>query len=204
MLKKLVLVALVAASAVFAQINVSGRVAFNYGNVWGENTDEMDWGAGFIIGPEVRYNINPMISIISGLELDYRRVSYEYHVDYDRYLDPDLKNYDVTETTSFMYLDIPLLLRIKPVSFFYVEAGMNFDFNLSANNVLEYDDESISDDVSASVKTFEYALVCGLGFEVVTDLELNFRALFGMTSLSKNVNDIKHLRLQAGLTYWTF
>lgn len=204
MLKKLVLAALVAASAVFAQINVSGRVAFNYGTVWGENTDDIEWGAGFIIGPEVRYNINPMISIISGLELDYRRISTEYHVEYDRFLDPDLRDYDVTETTSFMYLDIPLLLRIKPVSFFSIDAGMNFGFNLSASNVLEYDDESISDDVSASVKPFEFALVCGLGFEVITDLELNFRALFGMTSLSKNVDKIKHLRLQAGLTYWTF
>ena len=114
------------------------------------------------------------------------------------------RDYDVTETTSFMYLDIPLLLRVKPVSFFSIDAGMFFDFNLSANNALEYEDETMSDDVSASVKPFEFALVCGLGFEVVSDLELNFRALFGMTSLSKNVDKIKHLRLQAGLTYWTF
>ena len=204
MLKKIILAALVVASAVFAQVDVSGRIAFSYGTVWGENSEEIDWGAGFLVGPEVKYNFNPMISLISGLELDYRRMSYDYHVDYNRDIDPDLRNYDVTETTSFMYLDVPVLLRVNPVSFFFVEAGFILGLNLSSNNVMEYEGESISDDVSKSTKAFEFDLACGLGFTVFSELDLGFRAVFGMTSMSKNSDNVKNLRLQAGLTYWAF
>ena len=74
---------------------------------------------------------------------------------------------------------------------------------MSANFVQEYDDETASDDVSASVKTFEIGLACGLGFEL-SEFELNFRAVFGMTEMLKKLGHVKHLRLQAGLTYWAF
>lgn len=204
MLKKIILAAALVVSAAFAQIDVSAHAAFSYGTITGEGTEEIDWGAGFIVGPEVKYSINPMIALVSGLELDYRRASYDYFVEYDRFLDPDLRNYTVTETMSFMYLDIPLLLRVSPVSFFFIDAGMTFGFNLSASLATEYNDETTSDDVSASMKTFEYTLVCGLGFTVLTDLEFNFRAAFGMTSMSKNTDDFKSMRLQFGITYWSF
>lgn len=204
MLKKILLAALIVTSAVFAQVQVGGRIAFNYGGVWGNpQSDEIDWGAGFILGPEVKYSFDPMVSLISGLQLDYRRISNDYFVEYNRDIDPDLRNYTVTETTSFMYLDIPVLIRFNPVSFFFVNAGFTLDFNLSANFVQEYDDETISDDVSTGVKTFEFGLACGLGFEL-SEFELNFRAVFGMTGVSKNTDKFKHLRLQAGLTYWAF
>lgn len=204
MLKKILLAALIVTSAAFAQVQVGGRIAFNYGGIWGDpESDEVDWGAGFIVGPEVKYSFNPMVSLISGLQLDYRRISYDYFVKYDRDIDPDLRNYTVTESISFMYLDVPVLLRVNPVSFFSINAGINFDFNLSANFVQEYDDETASDDVTASVKTFEFGLACGLGFEL-SEFELNFRAVFGMTEMLKKLGNVKHLRLQAGLTYWAF
>ena len=204
MLNKIVLAVLVVASAVFAQVNVSGRIAFNYGTVWGDDSKKIDWGAGFIVGPEVKYSFNPVLSLISGLELDYRRASYDYFVAYNPLIDPDLRNYTVTETTSFMYLDIPVLLRVNPVPFFFIDAGMTFDFNLSANNVMEYEGETISDDVSSGTKTFEFALACGLGFTLFSELDLSFRAVFGMTSMAKKSVKAKHLRLQSGLTYWAF
>jgi hypothetical protein len=204
MFKKIILAAALAVSAVFAQIDVSAHAAFSYGTISGKGMDDMDWGAGFIVGPEVKYSFNPMVALVTGLELDYRRASYDYFVEYDRYLDPDLRNYTVTETMSFMYLDIPLLLRVSPVPFFFIDAGMTFGFNLSATYAMEYDGGSSSDDVSASMKTFEYGLVCGLGFTVFTDLEFNFRAAFGMTSMSKNTDEFKNMRLQFGITYWSF
>ena len=204
MLKKIFLVALVMISATFAQVDVSGRIAFSYGTLWGEDAKKIDWGAGFVVGPEVKYSINPVLSVISGLELDYRRASYDYFVAYNPLIDPDLRNYTVTETTSFMYLDIPVLLRVNPVPFFFIDAGMAFDFNLSANNVMEYEGETISDDVSSGTKTFEFALACGLGFTLFSELDLSFRAVFGMTSMAKKSDKAKHLRLQSGLTYWAF
>ena len=204
MFKKIIIAAAFVVSVAFAHMDVSGHAAFSYGTLWGENTDDIDWGAGFIVGPEVKYSINPLLSVISGLELDYRRASYDYHVDYDRLIDPDLRDYTVTETTSSMYLDIPVLLRVSPVSFFFVDAGLNLGFNLSATNTMEYSGNSISDDLSSQTKFFEFSLVCGLGFAVIADLELNFRAVFGLTSMAKKSDDAKNLRLQTGITYWSF
>lgn len=205
MFKKIILAAALAVSAVFAQMDVSAHAAFSYGTIrTDDKVAEFDWGAGFILGPEVKYYVNPMISVISGLELDYRRASDDYFVEYDRYLDPDLRNYTVTETMTFMYLDIPLLLRINPVPFFFVDAGMTFGFNLSASLATEYDGNTSSDDISESVKSFEYGLVCGLGFTVLSTFEFNFRAAFGMTSMAKKIDDFNNLRLQFGISYWTF
>ena len=79
MLKKILLAALIVTSAAFAQVQVGGRIAFNYGGIWGDpESDEVDWGAGFIVGPEVKYSFNPMVSLISGLQLDYRRTLNQY------------------------------------------------------------------------------------------------------------------------------
>ena len=66
MFKKIILAAALAVSAVFAQMDVSAHAAFSYGTIrTDDKAAEIDWGAGFILGPEVKYYVNPMISVIS-------------------------------------------------------------------------------------------------------------------------------------------
>ena len=77
MFKKVILAALVVTSAVFAQINVGARAAFNFGTFWGDDAEDVTWGAGFNAGVNAKIPINPMLSIVSGLEVDYRRISDE-------------------------------------------------------------------------------------------------------------------------------
>ena len=192
MFKKILLAALVVTSAVFAQVNVGGRAAFNFGSVWGENTDNANWGAGFNAGVDVKYNVSPVLSLISGLELDYRRMSDEYDNGY----------YTVEKAITFMYLDVPVLLRINASPTFFLDAGLTLGFNLSANQTREANGASKSQDISSEVESFEFGLVGGLGFIIIPNLELNFRVAFGMTSMAKEVDNFKNLRFQAGVAYW--
>ncbi|MBP5440210.1 MAG: PorT family protein [Fibrobacter sp.] len=82
MLKKLILAALVVTSAVFAQNNFKfgAHAAGSFGTAWGDNTDllEIGWGAGFNVGAEAKYVVNPMFSVVAGLGIDYRRISWDY------------------------------------------------------------------------------------------------------------------------------
>jgi hypothetical protein len=192
MFKKILLAALVVTSAVFAQVNVGGRAAFNFGTIWGENTDNANWGAGFNAGVDVKYNVSPVLSLISGLELDYRRMSDEYDNGY----------YTVEKAITFMYLDVPVLLRINASPTFFLDAGLTLGFNLSANQTREANGASKSQDISSEVESFEFGLVGGLGFVIIPNLELNFRVAFGMTSMAKEVDNFKNLRFQAGVAYW--
>lgn len=192
MFKKILLAALVVTSAVFAQVNVGGRAAFNFGTIWGENTDNANWGAGFNAGVDVKYNVSPVLSLISGLELDYRRMSDEYDNGY----------YTVEKAITFMYLDVPVLLRINASPTFFLDAGLTLGFNLSANQTREANGASKSQDISSEVESFEFGLVGGLGFVIIPNLELNFRVAFGMTSMAKEVDNFKNMRFQAGVAYW--
>lgn len=192
MFKKILLAALVVTSAVFAQVNVGGRAAFNFGTIWGENTDNANWGAGFNAGVDVKYNVSPVLSLISGLELDYRRMSDEYDNGY----------YNVEKAITFMYLDVPVLLRINASPTFFLDAGLTLGFNLSANQTREANGASKSQDISSEVESFEFGLVGGLGFIIIPNLELNFRVAFGMTSMAKEVDNFKNMRFQAGVAYW--
>jgi hypothetical protein len=192
MFKKILLAALVVTSAVFAQVNVGGRAAFNFGSVWGENTDNANWGAGFNAGVDVKYNVSPVLSLISGLELDYRRMSDEYDNGY----------YTVEKAITFMYLDVPVLLRINASPTFFLDAGLTLGFNLSANQTREANGASKSQDISSEVESFEFGLVGGLGFVIIPNLELNIRAAFGITSMAKEVDNFKNMRFQAGVAYW--
>ncbi len=194
MFKKIILAAALIVSAAFAQspLSVGGRAAFNFGTIWGENTDNANWGAGFNAGVDVKYNVSPVLSLISGLELDYRRLTDEY----------DNGDYTVKKYVSFMYLDIPVLFRLNATPSFFFDAGMTLGFNLSANQTREAKGASKSQDISSDVESFEVGFVGGLGFVIIPKLELDFRVAFGMSSMVKEVDYFKNMRFQVGASYW--
>lgn len=207
MFKKIILAALVVTSAVFAQINVGGRAALNFGTVWGENTDDANWGLGFNAGVVAKMGINPMLSFVPGLEVDYRRISNDEG--------------EITQTISFMYIEAPLLLRIQATPQFAIDVGPTVAFNVSASVGASDGDNSASADIPSDyVSAVEVGAVVGVSFAVMPNLEVNVRAAMGfmdMLDMKKmmmgedddyygydNVPDFgfKNMRFQAGATYW--
>ncbi|MBR6453297.1 MAG: PorT family protein [Fibrobacter sp.] len=207
MFKKIILAALVVTSAVFAQINVGGRAALNFGTVWGENTDDANWGLGFNAGVVAKMGINPMLSFVPGLEVDYRRISNDEG--------------EYTQSISFMYIEAPLLLRIQATPQFAIDVGPTVAFNVSASIGASDGDNSASADIPSDyVTAVEVGAVVGVSFAVMPNLEVNVRAAMGfmdmldMKKMMMGDDDdyygydyvpdfgFKNMRFQAGVTYW--
>ena len=205
MFKKLILAALVVTSAVFAQVNVGARAAFNFGTFWGDDAEDVTWGAGFNAGVNAKILINPMLSFVPGLEVDYRRISNDEG--------------EITKTISFMYIEAPLLLRIQATPQLAIDVGPTVGFNVSASIGASDGDNSASADIPSDyVTAVEVGAVAGVSIAVMPNLEVNVRAAFGfmdMVDMKKMmlgddedyydfVPDIgcKNMRFQAGVTYW--
>jgi len=214
MLKKLILAALVVTSAVFAQnnIKVGARAAGTFGTAWGENTDmlEIGWGAGFNVGADAQIVVNPMLSVVAGLGIDYRRISWDVgemmkktmgaFVDddygysgygYGGYSSSQYQKamnimYSTKVTFSFLYIDIPVVARISPVPNFFIDAGAYLGINVSASATAEVETlglENTEDLDSDMKKTMDFGLIAGLGYSITDKIDIYFRAVFGLTNM---------------------
>ena len=214
MLKKLILAALVVTSAVFAQnnIKVGARAAGTFGTAWGENTDmlEIGWGAGFTVGADAQIVVNPMLSVVAGLGIDYRRISWDVgemmkktmgaFVDddygysgygYGGYSSSQYQKamnimYSTKVTFSFLYIDIPVVARISPVPNFFIDAGAYLGINVSASATAEVETlglENTEDLDSDMKKTMDFGLIAGLGYSITDKIDIYFRAVFGLTNM---------------------
>ncbi len=209
MLKKLILAALVVTSAVFAQnnIKVGARAAGTFGTAWGDNTDmlEIGWGAGFNVGADAKIVVNPMLSVVAGLGIDYRRISWDVgemmkktvgaFVDddygYSGYSSSQYQKamnmmYSMKVTFSFLYIDIPVVARISPAPNFFIDAGAYLGINVSASATAEVESLGLenTEDLDGDMKkTMDFGLIAGLGYSVTDKIDIYFRAVFGLTNM---------------------
>ncbi|MBR2090624.1 MAG: PorT family protein [Fibrobacter sp.] len=213
MFKKIILAALIVTSAAFADFfNVGARAAANFGTAWGNDADYAKWGVGFNAGVALKIDILPVITIIPGLEVDYRRIGEE-----ENRSDGSSYEYVTDGTYGMWYLDVPVLARVNLIPMVYLNAGVQFSFNLSANfnfdetetYIKTGESEKRSDDISVSklVNTMDIGLIVGAGVSLMDKLDIDFRLVLGLNSY-RDENDegysmsVKHMRMQAGIIYW--
>lgn len=212
MFKKVLLAALIVTSAAFADFfSVGARAAANFGTAWGDDADDTEWGVGFNAGVALKIDILPVITIIPGLEVDYRRIGGEQD-----YSDGE-SVYSSDNTLGMWYLDVPVLARVKLIPLVYLNAGVQFSFNLSDN--LNYDEtettiatgekEKDSGDMSYSkfINTMDVGLIVGAGVSLMDKLDVDFRLVLGLNSFMDETEEgykvsMKHMRMQAGVIYW--
>ena len=237
MFKKVILAAMIFACASFAEtsssldIKVGGRAAFNYGTVRGDNTDKFyfDWGAGFTGGLDAKFAVSPTLSIVAGLEIDYRRIGWDIAKLYQQYVQPQYNSYsrydddDISNmeyTFALTYFDIPVLARIYPVQQFYIDLGLSIGFNISSTIEVDAGMRSGSVDTPSQLQEdFDFALLAGVGFAALPNLDVYARFSLGFTdmidivkfaSLAEEDVDysdapsigFKNTRFQLGLTFW--
>ena len=213
MFKKIILAALIVTSAAFADFfSVGARAAANFGTAWGDDAKDATWGAGFNAGVALKIDILPVITIIPGLEVDYRRIGEE-----ENYSDGSFYKISSDETYGLWYLDVPVLARVKLIPLVYFNAGVQFSFNLSAT--LDYDEtetsiktgesKKTSDDMSYSkfINTMDVGLIVGAGVSLLDKLDVDFRLVLGLNSFMDENDEgfkvsMKHMRMQAGVIYW--
>ncbi len=212
MFKKVLLAALIVTSAAFADFfNVGARAAANFGTAWGDDADDATWGVGFNAGVALKIDILPVITIIPGLEVDYRRMGGEQ--DYST----GVSDVSTDQTLGMWYLDIPVLARVKLIPMVFLEGGVAFSFNLSAT--MDYDETETtiatgktkkeSGDMSYSkfVNTMDIGLIVGAGVSLLDKVDVDFRLVLGLNSYMDETDEgyslsMKHMRMQAGVIYW--
>ena len=199
MLKKIAFVAILLASAAFAQVSVGEHASFTFGTVWGEHTDDSYWGPGFTAGFDVKAPLDPKLSFVAGLEVDYRTITNEY-----KYRDTEIDH-----TYFFMYLRHPVVGRFYVDPKVFGEFGISAAVRLTSGNMAEGEDEDGFDvfsgvyDSSEDMSRFEFGLIAGLGFAVTPKVDFNIRYAMALTNMASHGNGgSKNMRFQAGLTYW--
>ncbi|MBR6317814.1 MAG: PorT family protein [Fibrobacter sp.] len=185
-MKKIILLAaavLMAASASFAQFNLGGRAAINFGTVWGDNTEDVPWGFGFNAGLATKIGINDMFAVAPEVTIDLRRSS------------------DAVITWSTWAIDIPVLARINLMPALYLEVGPQFAIILSSEAEMDYilGTTTINYGDADILNTFEIGLAAGAGYSITPNLDVNFRLALGFTSIlddSKN-DDFEEADMEA-------
>ncbi|WP_290765005.1 porin family protein [Fibrobacter sp. UBA4297] len=240
MLKNFMLAALVVTSAVFAENSTSNALAnvkfgahaaFNYGTVWGDNTDKFKFegGPGFTGGFDVKVDVSPTVSIITGLEFEYRSIDWNIGEFYrsmaasqDVYLDRDEESMISGMKFGFSlgYLNIPLMVRFNAHPQIFIDAGIRLGFNVSSEMEVSAYGMSNSIDVPKQMqKDIDFGIVAGAGYSVMPNFDVFFRYTMGFTDMidvvkiasvtgeevdyseAPNVG-FKNMRFQIGATFW--
>lgn len=183
MLKKIILAALVVASAVFAQnVKIGAHAAGSFGTAWGDNTDmlEIGWGPGFNVGADAKLVINPQFSLVGGIGVDYRRIFWDVGgmmknqmrktmnmagLDFDTFYDSFYNSlstekklmmnalFEAEMTFSLLYVDIPVVARINPIPNFFIDAGIDLGINVSASVTTKSIGVENTDDIESDMKS---------------------------------------------------
>lgn len=168
-MKKIILLAaavLMAASASFAQFNLGGRAAVNFGTLTGD-AEDAPWGFGFNAGLATKIGINDMFAVAPEVGINLHRSS------------------DAMSTWSTWSIDIPVLARINVMPALYLELGPQVSILLSSVcetdvilTTIEYDFGEME-----ILNTVEIGLAAGVGYTVAPGLDVNFRMNLGFTSI---------------------
>jgi hypothetical protein len=87
---------------------------------------------------------------------------------------------DFSGRTDLWYLNIPIVMRYQHSSGFFGEAGLQPGFLLSAKD--KYDGNSY--DYKEYIKTFDFAIPLGVGYEFDNNLGVGIRVIPGLTDIS--------------------
>ena len=162
-----------------------------------------DWDSySFDIGLGVKYRINELVTFAPevniGVGLSIREIGSGY--------DWIFKEYKVNENRAFINLNIPLVVRVTPIQYLFVEAGGRLNFNFGTNHSVDYTDADgnalmvydsekgeyvkYSEELDEwQVKTFIPSLVAGIGATFRTnnhDVEIGVRFNWDITGLEKD------------------
>jgi hypothetical protein len=194
MLKKIILAAVVAATASFAQINVGVHAGVDMNTLWGDDAEDYGTSVGFNAGVGMKISL-PLLPITLAPEvlIDMRNFSIERSGE------------DLGVTT--WALDIPVLVRFSLLPILYLEGGPQFAFNLST------DSEKVGGTTIADwmdFNTFEFDVVLGVGTGIVPFVDIDFRVVLGLSDfvaeekgiVGSDAPDLSNMQFMLGATYW--
>ena len=194
MFKKILLAAVLAATASFAQINLGVHAGVDMNTQWGDDVDDdAATGIGFNAGVGMKISL-PLLPITVAPEVLI-----------------DMRNLDIAKNLTWTEwaLDIPVLVRFSLLPILYVEAGPQLAMNLSVS--VEDDDGNEKEYPDDAFNTMEFDVVFGVGTGIVPFVDIDFRVILGLTkiysdyevgNLTVKAKDASNMQFALGATYW--
>lgn len=115
-------------------------------------------------------------------------------------------------TTNLDYISVPVMFQYNATPEFYLEAGPEFSFLVSAKNKLKDGNSSTTSDWTGTAQdnlnTFNFGVGLGAGYWITPKLGINARYVAGFTKIGNDDNvigkayeDSKNNVFQVGLAY---
>ena len=89
----------------------------------------------------------------------------------------------IEHTWAINYIQIPLMFQVYPVSAFYIEAGPQLGFMISAKDKLSANENTSHANIKANFATAQFAIAAGLGVKVTDRVSVYGRYNFGLTDV---------------------
>ncbi|AZA76575.1 PorT family protein [Chryseobacterium sp. G0186] len=108
---------------------------------------------------------------------------------------------DIKQTLD--YMNVPVMVQYNATPKFYLEAGPEFGFLISAKAKENFIGTPLSRDNKSSLNTFNFGLGLGLGYKLMPKLGINARYIAGLTEIAKDGegDSSKNTNFQLGINY---
>lgn len=168
--------------SVEAQVSFGLKAGLNISNVNGDDAE----GTKSLLGA----NGGLFVNIPAGVNFAVQP-ELVYSMEGTKFEDSDLK-------LQLNYLNIPILAQYRNESGFYAELGPQIGLLTSAKLKFEDESESVKDEL----KSTNFSIVGGVGFNFIPSVGVNARYALGLSNISEDSSgDLKTSTFSIGLHY---
>ncbi|MTG98868.1 MULTISPECIES: porin family protein [Myroides] len=164
------------ANAQTPDVKIGAKAGVNFANINGSDANG-DTRTAFHIGAVAEIFINEKFSIQPELLYSAQGMKFD---DIDEYYnDNTFITTSNTYTTKLDYITIPVMAKYYIFQGLNVQAGPQFAFNVAA--------KSAGEDMKDVIKTFDFGLNFGLGYELPLGLFVDARYNLGLSNVTKKI-----------------
>ncbi len=176
-MKKVLLVFSVLAitASSFAQTKFGVKAGVNFAKGTGDDFEGSDGRTGLVAGGFAKFQLSEKLAFQPELLYSAQGVKgSEYVEDIDEIADYTMK---------FDYLNVPLMFKVYPTTGFSIQAGPQVGFLLSAKAKVEALGMDIEQDMKDEVKSLDFGLNFGIGYELPMGLGFDVRYNLGLSTV---------------------
>lgn len=157
----------------FAQTHFGVRGGVNFANINGDDTDNLSARTAIFLGVFGEFGLDDVFAIQPEILFSQQGAEYEDSEEDGVFYDGRFK---------LDYLNIPVMVKIYVADGFFLEAGPQIGFLLSATD--EFDSPiSGEEDIKDFIKSTDFSGNIGLGYQLDMGLSLNARYNFGLSNI---------------------
>ena len=169
------------------EVKYGAKAGLNMSN-FGGDAENTDMKIGFQIGGFAEIKISDKFAVQPELLFSTQGAKSEYSESEPGY------SYSEESTVKLNYLNIPIMAKYYATEKFYVEAGPQIGFLMSAKEDFDYsetfmgttDSGSTSEDIKDGLNSTDFGLGLGLGYNITENVGAGLRYTAGLSNIYKD------------------